>query len=104
MESASNEVMDEFQGRHKASTHSAALSNPQPLEHDGAALDENDRPHILAVEHYHIRILRTDRNVLGDLEHVVAAARVGAILEHELVARARRVVRGLQGARARLDD
>ena len=70
-----------------AGTHrNISLGNLQPLECHRAARDVDDAPRILAIEDCLPGILRTNRNVLADLEHVSAAPCVVAIGEDKRVA------------------
>ena len=64
-------------------SNSISLGDAQPLECDGAARDLDDAPRILAIEDGLPGILRSNRDVLADLEHSVAAPRVVAIGELE---------------------
>jgi len=76
-----------------------------PVEHDTAVLmlrDLHDAPRLFAIEHCPSRVLRSDRDRLGDRQQVAAAAAVRAVGEHELAAVGRAVQRLLERAHAGL--
>ena len=80
-----------------AGTHiSRSLGHLQPLKCHRAARDVDGAPRILAIEDCLPGILRTNYDVLADIEHVVAAPCVGAIGEDKCVAGTGGVDGGLQ--------
>ena len=76
--------------------HMKSARDVQPVEGDSSTCDEDHTPCALPIEDRPPWITRADGDVHANVEHLWSGRGVGAIGEHELIASAGRVDRGLQ--------